>query len=391
MQPQQRRKDTGDFRKLPPAPFTGVLGTCFNACVEQEAHAGRHRPRRVTLRDIADLAGVSVATVSRVANSRGDVADDTRLLVRHIIREHGYVAGRNTRGVSASPDDLVVGVLVPLVHRVYFSAILEGVAEALYEQSMRLVLSPTLHEHQREISVLERLMHGRSDGALLILPDESSEELEGLLDQGYRYVVIDPRKPLAERIPSVSAAHTSGTNQAMQHLLGLGHRRIAAVTGPAGWAATDARRRGYHAALAGAGIVLDPALEVEGDFEIAGGFKAGDYLFELRDPPTAVFAFNDNLAIGVIQAARARNLRIPEDVSVVGFDDLEHATIVTPQLTTIRQPLAEMGRTAVSMLVRLLEGQRYETLHVELGTRLIVRHSTAAPSRERARVLQPTT
>jgi len=359
--------------------------------VEEVVQTGRHRPHRVTIRDIADLAGVSVATVSRVVNGRDDVSDDTRLLVRRIIREHGYVANRNTRGLSARPGGLVVGVLVPLLHRMYFSAILAGAAEALYEQNMRLMLAPTQHEHQREISLLERLMHGMSDGALLILPDESSEELEGLLDRGYRYVVVDPRKPLAERIPSVSAAHTSGADQAMQHLLGLGHRRIAAVTGPPGWAATDCRRRGYHAALAGAGIMPDPALEVEGDFEIAGGFKAGDYLFELRDPPTAIFAFNDNLAVGVIQAARARGLRVPEDVSEVGFDDLEYATVVTPPLTTIRQPLAEMGRTAVSMLVRLLERQRFEALHVELGTRLVVRDSTAPPPRERAHALQPKT
>jgi LacI family transcriptional regulator len=226
-------------------------------------------------------------------------------------------------------------------------------------------------------------MHGMADGALLILPDESSDELEALLDRGYRYVVVDPRKPLAERIPSVSAAHASGADQAMQHLLALGHRHIAAVTGPAGWQATEDRRRGYYAALAGAGILPDPELEVEGDFEIAGGVKAGEYLFDLRNPPTAVFAFNDNLAIGVIQAARSRGLRVPEDVSVVGFDDLEFATIVTPSLTTVRQPLAEMGRTAVSMLVRLLEGQRFETLHVELGTRLVVRDSTAPPPRRR--------
>jgi LacI family transcriptional regulator len=244
-------------------------------------------------------------------------------------------------------------------------------------------LSPTLHEHEREISLLAWLMHGMADGALLILPDESSDELEALLDRGYRYVVVDPRKPLAERIPSVSAAHASGADQAMQHLLALGHRHIAAVTGPAGWQATEDRRRGYYAALAGAGILPDPELEVEGDFEIAGGVKAGEYLFDLRNPPTAVFAFNDNLAIGVIQAARSRGLRVPEDVSVVGFDDLEFATIVTPSLTTVRQPLAEMGRTAVSMLVRLLEGQRFETLHVELGTRLVVRDSTAPPPRRR--------
>jgi LacI family transcriptional regulator len=153
------------------------------------------------------------------------------------------------------------------------------------------------------------------------------------------------------------------------------------VTGFAEWQATKDRRRGYYAALAGAGILPEAELEVEGDFEIAGGVKAGEKLFDLRNPPTAVFAFNDLLAIGVIQAARSRGLRVPEDVSVVGFDDLDFSTIVTPPLTTVRQPLAEMGRTAVSMLVRLLENQRFETLHFELGTRLVVRESTAPPSR----------
>ena len=343
----------------------------------------------MTARDIAQLAGVSAATVSRVLNGRSDVSEETRSLVTRLMREQGYPGkrrtGRKARGAANGRPGLVVGVLVPLVHRVYFSAILGGAAEALYEQNIKLMLSPTLHEHERETSLLAWLMHGMADAALLILPDESSDELEALLDRGYRYVVIDPRKPLAERIPSVSAAHTSGADQAMQHLLSLGHRRIAAVTGPAGWQATEDRRRGYWAALAAAGILPDAELEVEGDFEIAGGVTAGEHLLDLRNPPTAVFAFNDNLAIGVIQAARSRGLRVPEDVSVVGFDDLEFSAIVTPALTTVRQPLAEMGRTAVSMLVRLLERQRFETLHFQLGTRLVVRESTApAPARHRS-------
>src|SRR5581483_825532 len=168
-----------------------------------------------------------------------------------------------------------------------------------------------------------------------------------------------------------------GADQAMQHLLALGHRRIAAITGPRGWIATEDRRRGYHAALAGAGILPDPGLEIESDFEITGGREAAGQLLDLAEPPTAIFAFNDNLAIGAIQAARARDMRVPDDLSVVGFDDVELATIVTPALTTVRQPLAEMGRTAVSLLTRLLENQRIETLHIELGTRLVVRDSTA--------------
>jgi LacI family transcriptional regulator len=313
-----------------------------------------------------------------VMNGHSDVAEETRDLVMRVVRENGYATNRSARGLSAGRTGLV-GVLVPLVYPVYFSAILSGAAEALYEQELRLVLSPTQHEHDREVSLLDRLMHGMTDGALIVLPEESSDELARLLEQGYRFVVVDPRLPLDERVPSVSAAHASGADQAMSHLLGLGHRRIAAITGPRGWVATEDRRRGYHAALAALGILPEPALEVEADFEIGPGRDAAGHLLDLRDPPTAIFAFNDNLAIGAIQAARDRGLRVPGDLSVVGFDDVEPATIVTPTLTTVRQPLAEMGRTAVSLLMRLLERQRFETLRVELATRLVVRESTGPP------------
>src|SRR2546421_3628822 len=333
---------------------------------------------RVTIREVADEAGVSIATVSRVLNGRGDVAPETRELVSRIIQERGYIANRGARGLSNGRTGLV-GLLVPLIYPAYFSAILSGATEALQEHDLRAVLSPTQHEHDREVTLLERLMHGLTDGALIVLPEESSEELERLLDHGYRFVVVDPLMPLDERIPSVSAAHTSGAHHAMGHLLGLGHRRIAAITGPRGWVATEDRRRGYHAALASAGILPRPELEAEADFEIGGGVEAAGHLLDLTEPPTAIFAFNDNLAIGTIQAARARGVRVPEDLSVVGFDDIEHATLLTPTHTTVRQPPAEMGRTAVSLLVRLLERHSFETLHVELATRLVVRDSTAPP------------
>src|SRR5713226_10767532 len=216
---------------------------------------------RVTIREIAELAGVSIATVSRVVNGRGDVSEETRDLVSRVIRENGYTANRNARGLSAGRTGLI-GILVPLVYPAYFSGILAGAAEALSERNLQIVLSPTGGEHDREVSGLDRL-HGLTDGALIILPEESSEELERLLDSGYRFVVLDPLMPLDERIPAVSAAHTSGADQAMRHLLELGHRRIAQITGPRGWVATEDRRRGYHAALAAAGILPDPELEVE--------------------------------------------------------------------------------------------------------------------------------
>jgi LacI family transcriptional regulator len=251
---------------------------------------------RVTIREVAEEAGVSIATVSRVLNGRDDVAPETRELVSQIIRDRGYIANRSARGLSAGKTGLV-GLLVPLVYPVYFSAILSGASEALHENDQRVVLSPTGHEHAREVTLIDRLMHGLTDGALIVLPEESSEELTRLLDGGYRFVVVDPRLPLDERIPSVSAAHASGADQAMRHLLGLGHRRIAAITGPRGWVATEDRRRGYHAALAGAGILPDPGLEVESDFEITGGREAAGKLLDLAEPPTAILAFNDNLAI----------------------------------------------------------------------------------------------
>ena len=335
---------------------------------------------RVTIRDIAGLAGVSVATVSRVMNGRGDVAPETRELVQRIVREHGYTTSRAARGLSAGRTGLI-GATVPLVYPAYFSFILSGAAEALSERDMRLVLCPTQHEHAREVTLLERMMHGTTDGGLLILPQESSDELETLLMHGYRFVVVDPLQPLNENIPAVSCAHSAGADAAIKHLLELGHRRIAAITGPRGWVATEDRLRGYNAALAAAGILPDPALVQETNFEIEQGRRAARHLLDLHDRPTAIFAFNDNVAIGVLQAARERGIRVPEELSVVGFDDVEAAEIVTPPLTTVRQPLAEMGRMAVSLLERLIEGQRIEGLHVELRTQLVVRQTTAPPAR----------
>jgi LacI family transcriptional regulator len=333
------------------------------------------RPR-VTIREIADLAGVSVATVSRVMNGRNDVSPETRELVQRIVRERGYTASRTARGLSAGRTGLI-GATVPLVYPAYFSFILSGAAEALYERDMRLVLCPTQHEHDREVTLLERMMQGTTDGGLLILPQESPAELEHLVEAGYRFVVVDPLQPLSERVPSVSAAHSAGADAAVKHLLSLSHRRIAAITGPRGWIATEERVRGFHAALAAAGILAEPELVVDADFEIEPGMKAARRLLDLHEPPTAIFAFNDNIAIGVLRAARERGVRVPEDLSVVGFDDVEAAEIVTPQLTTIRQPLAEMGRMGVSLLERLIEGHGMEALHVELRTQLIVRDSTA--------------
>ena len=283
--------------------------------------------------------------------------------------------------MSAPPRTGVVGVLVPLIYDLYFSAILSGIAEAAYDHDLRLLLSPTQHDHAREASLLERLTRDVTDGALLVLPEETGPELERVISEARPLVVVDPLLPLGERVPCVSVSHGGGADDAMRHLLELGHRRIGAVTGPPGWVATEARREGYRTALARAGIPFDPALEVASDFERAAGASAAAVLLSLPEPPTAIFAFNDAIAVGTMRAAHELGVRVPEELSVIGFDDIAYATMVGPMLTTVRQPLGELGRTAVNLLLRLLERPGSEPRQIELSTRLVVRDTTAPPRR----------
>jgi LacI family transcriptional regulator len=243
---------------------------------------------------------------------------------------------------------------------------------------MQVVLAPTLHLRDRAAALLARPAQG-TDGAVLILPEETNSDLRALADTGYPFVVVDPLEPLDEGVPAVSATNALGARAVTGHLLSLGHRRIGVITGVPEWLASVERLSGYRAALASAGVLPDPALVVESDWVIDGGEMAAAVLLDRTDPPTAIFAFNDNMAIGVLRAARTRGLRVPEDLSVVGFDDSGQATTVTPALTTVRQPLAEMGRMAVSLLLRLLENRRLEGLRIELQTRVVVRDSTGAP------------
>ena len=358
-----------------------VSGTCFNGASWptriERATAFRGR---ATIREIADLAGVSIATVSRVLNGRPDVAPETREPSCRSSASTGYTREpQRARALAAAPARRRArAARLPA----YFAAILAGAAEALYEQDMRVVLSPTQHEHDREVSLLDRLMHGgrptaRSSSCRRSRARSSSAARRGL--------------PVRRRRPARAAARRHPLRLGGAH---VGRRPGDASTcsrsGTAGSARSPARPAGSRPRSAGAATTprsRRPAScstrssIVEADCGSPSGTRRAEQLLELPDPPTAIFAFNDNIAIGALRAARARGLRVPEDLSVVGFDDIEHAEIVTPTLTTVRQPLAEMGRTAVSLLVRLLEGQRFETLRVELATRLVVRESTGRRAR----------
>ena len=357
----------------------------LNGRVPKDAKTPKGRGR-VTIRQVADLAGVSVATASRALNGRGDVSDETRLAVQEVARTHGY--GTRPRPRTRLPGTNgaahwtgIVGITMPYSAPAYFATIMAGAVEALSEHDMRALMCPTGHQHKNEISLIEELVRGETHGAVLVMPEESPTELRALKEQGFHFVVVDPLHELDEDIPVVSAANTSGAHQATAHLLSLGHRRIGAITGPTSGLASRRRLMGFHSAQVAAGVMPDPTLEVEGDFLLEGGAAATEQLLASPDPPTAIFAFNDSMAIGALRVARARGLRIPEDLSIVGFDDTVEAEIAYPPLTTVRQPLKELGSMAVGLLFRLMAEQWQEPLHVELATRLVERASTAPPAR----------
>ncbi len=333
----------------------------------------------MVITDIAALAGVSVATVSRVLNGRPDVSPATRNAVMRRIRECGYVTSRRARSLAGGRTGLI-GLTVPSIVGDYFTQIVAGATDALYERDARLVVCPTRYEHDREASLLGRLMHDTTDGALVILPSESAAELAALRRQGYPFVVVDPPDKVDHHIPVVSAANWSGGKTATEYLLTLGHRRIGVITGERDKCASRDRLAGYVSALLAVGLPADPSLIVESNFTIDGGHVAAHALLAQPDAPTAIFALNDDMGIGVLRVARERGIDVPTRLSVVGFDDIQMASIVVPALTTMRQPLQELGRTAANILYRILDGQPLDATRVELSTRLVVRSSTASVS-----------
>jgi LacI family transcriptional regulator len=346
--------------------------------VSNSTDGNGERPSRTTIRDIAAHTGVSVATVSRVLNGRPDVSTRTRETIMQYIREQGYYSNRTARGLAGGRTGLI-GLAIPFVHAAYFGLIAAGAAEALAEHDARLVLCLTEHQHDREVTLLDRLMHGTTDGSLILLPSETNAELVSLRDQGYPFVVIDPMVPLDESLPVVASAHWHGARMAADHLISLGHRRIAVITGHRDWVASLDRLAGYQSAMASVGLPILPELIYHSDWYIEGGVAGAQHLLDLPDPPTAIFAFNDNMAIGAMQAAKRRGLQIPRDLSIVGVDDIDMTACLTPPLTTVRQPLQEMGRVASGLLMRLIEGQPVEATRLDLANRLIVRESTAPP------------
>lgn len=341
--------------------------------------AERPRERRMTVRDVAAQAGVSIATVSRVLNDQPNVSPETRDLVLRTVERIGTRAP-NSRSAASRAAQGDVYVRCPYVLTDYFGLIVSSIAETLDLHGRRLILGAGTAS--RNSLALPTLPNDPAvAGAIMILPPEPSEELEALRARGLPFVVIDPMTPLREDIAAVSAAHVAGARSVTAHLTSLGHRRIGVINGPNEWLASHSRIVGHTSALAETGILPEPELLRSIEPTVDLGYRAACELLDLPARPSAIVAFNDKAAVGALRAASERGLHVPEDLSVTGFDDIDLGRSTTPMITTVRQPLEEMGRMAVSLLERLLSRHTVDTLHIELATHLIVRGSTGPAPR----------
>jgi LacI family transcriptional regulator len=328
---------------------------------------------RATLATIASAAGVSVSTVSKVLNGRPDVAPATRTHVESVLSDLSYVPRRGDRSRAPSVALLFHGPLTT-----YSLEILEGIMAAATDEGVDLVVTRTDTTSGRSAQRIRKL--SRADWQAVIAVTTAAGELSALQHADVPFVVIDPIDvPHADYI-SVGSTNFSGGLAATQHLLSLGHRRIAYLGGPVRAACNHARLQGYRGAMDSAGAKIGNGYVRTGQFQYDDGVVEGSALLDLVQPPTAIFAANDEMALGVLEAARTRGLRVPEDVSVVGFDDTEVARVAAPPLTTVAQPLRRMGAVAFRTALRLGNGEHVDSHHVELATELVVRNSTAPPA-----------
>jgi LacI family transcriptional regulator len=332
--------------------------------------------KRSTIAEIAVKAGVSVPTVSRVLHNRPDVAPETRQRVEQVIEESGFIRSRVKRTLRKESSGIVDMIVPDLLH-LYSVEIVRGVEEVLERTELRLALSVTGESVQREQRWLAKVLGGATDGAILVLARGRSQDLDTLRSHKIPFVVVDHRGELDADIPSVGATNWLGGRTAIEHLISLGHRRIAIISGPSSHRCSRDRIAGYRSALEDAGIAFDPTLIRPGGFKQETGYEQTCALLDLPEVPTAIFAGCDTQAMGVYSALRARGLSVPDAMSVVGFDDVAIASLVTPALTTVRQPLVEMGRVATTMLLRQISGEPLDSMRVELTTTLIVRDSCA--------------
>lgn len=352
--------------------------------LEEQSAPARRRP---TLATIALSAGVSISTVSKVVNGRDDVAPSTRALVEDLLLRHDYAAPAARRGpIAPGPSATrTVQFLIDGSFSSYSTAVMEGVVLEGAQQGASVAVDQ-LRVHPwdkyptsprtwaRDLAAMGRT------GLVVVTGELTSAHVDALAEAGLPLVVIDPLNLPRSEVASVASTNFNGAMTVTQHLLDLGHRRLAYIGGHPGSRCNQSRLAGFRAAMEAAGVPVDPRLVVSEDFRWDVGHRFALALLDLPEPPTAVVGGSDSIALGVLEAARSRGMRVPDDLSVTGFDDTELAPMAAPALTTVRQPLREMGRAALRAVLTLAADRVLESHHVELATELVVRGSTAEPA-----------
>ena len=326
-----------------------------------------------TIHDVAHRADVSIATVSRVLNGNARVSEESRRRVFEAASELDYWPNSAARSLTMRRNH-VLGVLLPDLYGEFFSEIIRGIDHAAHQQRFHILLSSS-HADTGTVLAAARSMRGRIDGLIMMAPDVESAEAVEAIRRRFPVVLLNPREP-APGCDSVSIANFAGACEATRHLIGLGHRAVAVLRGPAGNVDAEERLRGYREALRESGIPWKAALELPGDFTESSGFQCADDLLRLAPRPTAVVCANDSMAIGLMSALAGRRIRVPEDLAIVGFDDVAISRFVTPALTTVRVDAHGLGLHAVRlMLSREEPSARIPPKHEVLPAPLVVRRS----------------
>lgn len=342
------------------------------AALQPAARRATRSRGRVTIAQVAQETGLSTATVSKVLNGRPDVSARTRMLVQEVLVSSGYRKGSNTE-----PPPLI-DVVFNDFDSPWATELFRGAAAAAQAEGLTVAFTALSEGDERRVW-FDHITSRGTRGVILLLSQLTERQTGELVARGLPFVVIDPTAEPGPEVSSVGVTNWSGGLAATKHLVDLGHRRVAIITGPPELLSSRARLDGYRAALEMAGLSVDEELVRPGDFRVRAGYEHAMALFALALPPTAIFAGNDLSALGVLRAAREAGLSVPEDISVVGFDDIPLSAWSTPSLTTVRQPLMEMAAVAVQTLLESAESGGTLKRRVELATDLVVRESTAPP------------
>lgn len=334
----------------------------------------RNKRRTITIQDVAKTAGFSVSTVSRVLNGKVDVASETQERIRSVIDELGYTTNLAARSMRSRKNNLV-GLVMPDIAYPFAFEVMKGVNRAIAESEFDLVVYTTgdvrksgraSHE-EKYVSILTNSI---TDGVIIVAP------VAGAFPTDAPIVSIDPVMS-NPNYPSVHATNYQGATDAMDYLLSMGHRRIGFITGRAELESANRRLRGYRDSLKKAGIPVENELITSGDYITETGAKCARELLALNNPPTAIFASNDQMAIGVYQVAQEMGIHIPDELSVIGFDNITESKYMG--LTTIDQFISKMGYIATQMLIRLINDQPLDEPIYKMKTELVIRNSCQPP------------